>query len=72
MLKARGAGKITCASKPARAIANFGQRAAWQPLLEPPRAAARQLVAAGRVVITQRSRVVDPSRAKSPIRFRKA
>jgi hypothetical protein len=45
MLKARGAGKIICASKPARAIADFGQRAAWQPLLEPPRAAARRLVA---------------------------
>jgi hypothetical protein len=39
MLKARGAGKIICASKPARAIADFGQ------LLEPPRAAARRLVA---------------------------
>jgi hypothetical protein len=68
----RGAGKTICPSKPTRAIADSGQRAAWQPLLEPARAAARQLVAAGGIVIRQRSRVVDPSRAKSPIRLRKA
>lgn len=42
----------------------------WQPLMEPARAAARRLVAAGRIVITQGGRIVDPSTAKGPIRLR--
>jgi len=35
------------------------------------RMAARRLVAGGDVVITQKGRVVDPSRAKGPIRIRR-
>jgi len=44
----------------------------WRPLMERARMAARRLVVAGEVVITQRGRVVDPSTAKGPIRVRRA
>ena len=44
----------------------------WRPLMEPTRRAARRLVAAGDLVITQGGRVVDPSTAKGPIRLRLA
>lgn len=40
----------------------------WQLLAEPARSAARRLQAAGRAVITQKGRPVDPSTAKGPIR----
>jgi hypothetical protein len=43
---------------------------AWRVLMEPARMAARRLAAAGRVEITQRGRVVDPSTARGPIRVR--
>jgi hypothetical protein len=43
----------------------------WQRLMEATRAAARRLVAAGEVEITQSGRVVDPSTAKGPIRIRR-
>ena len=38
--------------------------------MEPARAAARRLVASGKVVITQHNQIVDPSTAKGPIRLR--
>ena len=43
----------------------------WQDLMEPARQAARRLVAAGDVEITQGGHVVDPSTAKGPIRIRR-
>jgi hypothetical protein len=39
-------------------------------MMEPARAAARRLVAAGRIVITQGGHPVDPSHAKGPIRLK--
>ena len=42
----------------------------WRRLMEPTRQAARRLVDQGRIQITQRGRVVDPSTAKGPIRLR--
>ena len=72
LLQARGAGKTICPSEAARAVAASDEREAWQPLMEPARAAARRLVAAGAIVITQGGHVVDPSRAKGAIRLRKA
>ena len=76
LLDERGRGKTICPSEAARAVA--GQHspqarddaAAWQPLMEPARAAARRLVAAGRILITQGGHVVEPSTAKGPIRLR--
>ena len=54
----------------ARAVAASDSREAWEPLMEPARAAARRLVAAGRVDIVQGGHVVDASTAKGPIRLR--
>lgn len=70
MLAERGAGKTICPSEAARAVAGNEERSAWEPLMEPARAAARRLVAQGRIVITQGGHVVDASGAKGPIRLR--
>ena len=56
-----------CPSEAARVIDPEG----WQDLMEPARQAARRLVAAGDVEITQGGHVVDPSTAKGPIRIRR-
>jgi len=65
LLDAR-AGTI-CPSEAARVIDPDG----WRDLMEPARQAARRLVAAGDVEITQGGHVVDPSTAKGPIRIRR-
>ncbi len=76
LLAGRGRDKTICPSEAARAVARAQTPSApeapetWQPLMEPARAAARRLVAAGRIVITQGGRIVDPSTAKGPIRLR--
>ena len=71
LLKLRGAGKTICPSEAARAVsADPEDQAAWQPLMEPARAAARRLVSQGRIVITQGGHVVEPSTAKGPIRLK--
>lgn len=70
LLRERGAGKTICPSEAARAVAGDGERNAWEALMEPARAAARRLVAGGRIVITQGGHVVDPSSAKGAIRLR--
>lgn len=62
----KGAGTI-CPSEAARAV---GSAEDWRDLMEPARRAARRLVAAGTVEITQSGRVVDPSEARGPIRIR--
>ncbi len=72
LLKERGSAKTICPSEVARAVAGDDERAAWEPLMEPARAAARRLVVAGKVVITQGGVVVDPSTAKGAIRIRLA
>ena len=70
LLALRGAGKTICPSEAARAVATSDERAAWEPLMEPARAAARRLVAQQRIVITQGGQVVDASTAKGAIRLR--
>jgi hypothetical protein len=82
LLAERGAGKTICPSEAARRVAaQSGPSAkpavssphdptAWQALMEPARAAARRLHAAGRIVITQHGHPVDPSHAKGPIRLK--
>jgi hypothetical protein len=69
LLAERGAGKTICPSEAARA-AGGENRAGWEPLMEPARAAARRLVADGKILITQAGAVVDGSTAKGPIRLR--
>ncbi len=67
LLAGRAAGRTICPSEAARAVGGDD----WRPLMEPARAAARRLVAAGEVEITQAGTVVDPSTAKGPIRIRR-
>jgi len=67
LLAARAHDATICPSEAARQVG--GEQ--WNELMEPARAAARRLVAAGQVEITQGGRVVDPSRAKGPIRVRR-
>ena len=67
LLDARAHGATICPSEAARAVGGED----WRPLMEPARSAARRLVAAGRVEITQGGRVVDPSTARGPIRVRR-
>ncbi len=69
LLGERGAGKTICPSEAARAVGGE-HRAAWEPLMAPARAAARRLVADGKIVITQGGVVVDGSTAKGAIRLR--
>lgn len=66
MLAARARNASLCPSDVARAAAPDD----WRPLMEPVRRAARRLVDAGAVEITQRGRVVDPATARGPIRIR--
>jgi hypothetical protein len=68
LLSERATSATICPSEAARAVGGDD----WRPLMEPARAAARRLQAAGRVVITQGGRPVDPSSAKGPIRIRRA
>ena len=70
LLAARGEGRTICPSEAARTVAGSEERAAWEPLMEPARAAARRLVAHGSLVITQGGQIVDASTAKGPIRLR--
>lgn len=68
LLESRGQEASICPSEAARAVGGED----WRPLMEPARRAARRLVSAGTVEITQQGRVVDPSTAKGPIRIRRA
>ena len=69
LLAGRAGGASICPSEAARAVAEGEDT--WKELMEPARRAARRLVAAGEVEITQKGRVVDPSTAKGPIRVRR-
>jgi hypothetical protein len=66
LLGQRSAGATICPSEAARSVGGE----AWRSLMEPARSAARRLVAAGQVEITQGGAVVDPSTARRPIRIR--
>jgi hypothetical protein len=67
LLEDRRAGATICPSEAARTVGGED----WRDLMEPARAAARRLVDAGRIEITQGGSVVDPSTAKGPIRLRR-
>ena len=68
LLEGRARDASICPSEAARHVAPEE----WKPLMEPARRAARRLVIAGRVEITQGGRTVDPSTARGPIRVRRA
>ena len=67
LLSRRAAEATICPSEAARAVGGDD----WRDLMEPARRAARRLVAAGEVEVTQGGKVVDPSTAKGPIRVRR-
>ncbi|MDJ0868651.1 MAG: DUF3253 domain-containing protein [Myxococcota bacterium] len=68
LLAVRARDASLCPSEAARAVGGSD----WRALMEPAREAARRLVARGEVEVTQRGRVLDPSRARGPIRIRRA
>ena len=68
MLSERGTRKTICPSEVARLLHPDD----WQQWMERTHAAGRRLVGQGKVVITQGGQVVDPSRARGAIRFRKS
>lgn len=70
LLAERGRDKTICPSEAAKLVGGDAGRRDWESLMEPARAAARRLVAEGRIVITQHGQIVDPSTAKGPIRLR--
>jgi hypothetical protein len=67
LLASRAATSTICPSDAARSVGGDD----WRRLMDPARAAARRLVDAGLVHITQQGTVVDPATAKGPIRIRK-
>jgi hypothetical protein len=67
LLAARALSSTICPSDAARAVSPD----AWRELMEPARRAARRMVEAGEVDITQGGTVVDPYRVKGPIRIRR-
>lgn len=66
LLSKRPTGTSICPSEVARA--SFAQD--WRENMESVRRAARRLVARGRVDILQKGRIVDPDRARGPIRIK--
>jgi hypothetical protein len=73
LLDERARGATICPSEAATLVAHGHgiDDDSWHNLMEPARAAARRLVAAGEVEIVQRGRVVDPSTAKGAILIRR-
>ena len=67
LLAARAAASSICPSEAARAVGG----PEWRDLMEPARQAARRLVEAGQVELTQGGEAVDPATARGPIRIRK-
>lgn len=81
LLAGRDAGKSICPSEAAKAVGERSpaptargrhEEEPWRELMEPARMAARRLVHAGKVEMTQRGRPVDASTARGPIRIRLA
>lgn len=70
LLERRGPSKTICPSDVARAVYE-GDDDGWRELMEPARLAARRLVTAGEVEITQGGRPVEPDTARGPIRIRR-
>ena len=68
LLAGRARGATICPGEAARSVDPEGRH----DLMEPARAAARRLVAAGEVEITQGGRVVDPSSCTGPILIRRS
>ncbi|MER5731806.1 DUF3253 domain-containing protein [Streptomyces sp. NPDC002138] len=71
LLERRAPTATICPSDAARAV-YAGDDDGWRALMEPARRAARRLVEAGEVEITQAGHPVDPTTTRGPIRIRRA
>ncbi|MFD7709340.1 DUF3253 domain-containing protein [Streptomyces sp. NPDC059786] len=71
LLEQRGLTATICPSDAARAVYE-GDDDGWRALMEPARRAARRLVTAGKVQITQSGHPVEPTKTHGPIRIRRA
>lgn len=72
LLATRPRAASICPGEAARLLATRLELADWRAELPRVRAAANRLVAAGELEMTQQGRVVDPSRARGPVRLRRA
>ncbi|MEU0784080.1 DUF3253 domain-containing protein [Streptomyces sp. NPDC006173] len=70
LLDGRAPGATICPSDAARAVYE-GDDDGWRALMEPARQAARRLVVAGEVEITQAGCPVELTKARGPIRIRR-
>jgi hypothetical protein len=70
LLASRPRNASICPSEAARLAASRLNLADWRAEMNRVRAAANRLVAAGAVEMTQQGRVVEPSRARGPVRLR--
>jgi hypothetical protein len=70
LLAERGPGKSICPSAAAKLVGGTARRHDWESLMESARTAARRLAKAGKVLVTQKGRPVDPASAKGPVRLR--
>jgi hypothetical protein len=71
LLAARARGASICPGEAARVLAaERGAAGDWRADLPGVRRAANRLVAAGALEMTQQGRVVDPARARGPVRLR--
>lgn len=68
LLALRADGATICPSEAAREVGGDD----WRDLMQPARDAARELVDAGEVEVTQRGEVVDVTTARGPVRIRRA
>jgi Protein of unknown function (DUF3253) len=68
LLAKRKSGSTICPSDTARAV--YPATAQWRAAMPAVRAVAAQLVAQGKLVVTQGGKVVDIHTAKGPIRLR--
>jgi Protein of unknown function (DUF3253) len=71
LLDRRAPTSSICPSDAARAVGGDDEDR-WRPLMEPARAAAARLAAAGEVEVTQGGEVVDVATARGPVRVRRA
>ena len=69
LLAERGAGKTICPSEAAKLVGGTATQRDWEGLMEPAREVARNLATAGRIVVTQKGKVVDATTAKGAIRL---
>lgn len=70
LLAERGLEKSICPSEAAKRVGGTASRHDWESLMEPAREVARRMAKTGKILVTQKGKVVDPASAKGPIRLR--